>query len=182
MPSRYTPAAGLVTVAVAILHQMSDARAQEPMRLGVPPAAMAGEFQAVVGDRVFFSEGSVELSPRGRTAVQAQANWLRRNVGFAVTVEGHADDRGTSEQNYRISQRRADVVRQQLIEMGVPPERVRAIANGRERVVADCPNPACAAQNRRVVTVVERTWRAPFFELLTGRSRQDAARPPRRLY
>jgi peptidoglycan-associated lipoprotein len=123
------------------------------MQLGAPPGS-AAEFQAQVGDRVFFSEGSAELGARARAALEAQAAWLRRHAGLPVTIEGHADDAGTVNHNLDVSKQRAEAVRRRLIEIGVAEERIRAVAFGRQRLVADCADPGCAAQNRRAVTVV----------------------------
>jgi peptidoglycan-associated lipoprotein len=73
---------------------------------------------------------------------------------LSVIVEGHADDAGGLAHNLSLSQQRAEVVRQRLIQLGVAPERIRAAAFGRERLIADCATAACAAQNRRAVTIV----------------------------
>ena len=111
-------------------------------------------FQSQVGDRVFFSDASAELGSRGRFALEAQAAWLLRYPDLSVIVEGHADDAGGTDHNLEVSQRRADVVRRRLIQMGVAPERVRIVAYGRARPIAECADAACAAQNRRAVTVI----------------------------
>jgi outer membrane protein OmpA-like peptidoglycan-associated protein len=144
--------AGVVLAAVAGL-QLTPARAEERMQLGVP-LGPSTEFQSQVGDRVFFSDASAELGSRGRVALEAQAVWLARNPQLSVVVEGHADDAGDIARNMEVSQRRADAVRRRLIQMGVAPERVRIVAYGRERPIADCAEAACAAQNRRAVTVI----------------------------
>jgi len=111
---------------------MPVASTQERMQLGVP-LGIAAEFQAQVGDRVFFSEGSAELGSRARTALEAQAAWLKRNAAVPVTIEGHADDAGAINHNLEVSRRRAESVRRRLIESGVAPERIHTLAYGRER-------------------------------------------------
>jgi peptidoglycan-associated lipoprotein len=144
--------AGLTAMGVAGLHQ-AEALAEDRIRLG-PTARETAEFQTEVGDRVFFSEASAELGTRGRLALEAQAVWLARHPHVSVTVEGHADDAGAMRLNLEVSERRAQVVRRRLMELGIDPRRIRAVAYGRERLVAECPAPACAAQNRRAVTVI----------------------------
>jgi outer membrane protein OmpA-like peptidoglycan-associated protein len=129
------------------------ARADDRMQLGAP-LGQAAEFQSQVGDRVFFGDASADLGTRGRVALEAQAAWLVRNSGLSVTIEGHADDGGGMAQNQEVSQRRAEVVRRRLIQMGVTPDRIRVVAYGRERLIADCAEAACAAQNRRAVTII----------------------------
>jgi len=149
-------AGGVALASVSDLQLMS-ARAEDRTGLGAPlgaPLGLAAQFQTAVGDRVFFSEASAELGTRGRLALQAQAEWLLRYPHLTIIVEGHADDGGGLAHNLSLSQQRAEVVQRRLIQMGVAPERIRAAAFGRERLVADCGAPACAAQNRRAVTII----------------------------
>jgi peptidoglycan-associated lipoprotein len=170
--------ASVALVSVALL-QLTPAQAEDRMQLGAP-LARAAEFQSQVGDRVFFSDASAELGTRGRVALEAQAAWLVRYPALSVIVEGHADDAGGIAHNREVSQRRADVVRRRLIQMGVAPERIRIVAYGRERLIAECADAACAAQNRRAVTVIA----PPVDTAAPGpASRGDPAsrRSPRRL-
>jgi|SRR5262245_31733715 len=133
--------------------QLTSTWAEERTGLG-GPAGLAAEFQSTVGDRVFFSEASCELGTRGRLALQAQAEWLLRYPHLTIVVEGHADDAGGLANNLSLSQQRAKVVQRRLIQMGVAPERIRAAGFGRERLIAECATAACAAQNRRAVTII----------------------------
>jgi peptidoglycan-associated lipoprotein len=144
--------AGLLVAGVAATHQAS---AQGDDRMLIGAAAKAVEFQTQVGDRVFFSESSSELGARGRVALEAQATWLLRHPSLAVTVEGHADEAGAARHNLEVSVRRAEMVRERLIQLGVARGRIRTVAYGRQRLVADCAAPACASQNRRAVTVID---------------------------
>jgi peptidoglycan-associated lipoprotein len=164
--------AGVAFAGVAGL-QLAPARAQDRMQLGAP-LGQAAEFQSQVGDRIFFSDTSAELGTRGRVALEAQAAWLVRYPNLAVIVEGHADDAGGIAHNREVSHRRADVVRRRLIQMGVAPERISIVAYGRERLIAECADTACAAQNRRAVTVIEPP--TPAF-----RGDPASRRSPRRL-
>jgi outer membrane protein OmpA-like peptidoglycan-associated protein len=164
--------------------------AQDRMRLGAPDVIMGSEgsigreFRGSVGDRVFFADRSAELSPRARLALDAQAQWLKRKATLAVVVEGHADDSGTSDDNMQLSHRRADAVRARLIELGIATERIAVAAFGRNQTVADCMGLVCAAQNRRVVTVIRPAAPGPHLapdaprraEAPGGPSRQAARR------
>jgi peptidoglycan-associated lipoprotein len=174
--------ASVAIVCVAGL-QLTPAQAEDRMQLGAP-LGQAADFQSQVGDRVFFSDASAELGTRGRVALEAQAGWLVRYPTVSVIVEGHADDAGGIAHNREVSQRRADVVRRRLIQMGVAPERIRMIAYGRERLIAQCADAACSAQNRRAVTVIGPPVDTAAATAAPGPpSRGDtAARPsPRRL-
>jgi peptidoglycan-associated lipoprotein len=143
---------GLAIASVASMY-LIPARAEDRMQLGVAMSESA-EFQSQVGDRVFFSEASADLGSRGRVALEAQAVWLARHPKVSVIIEGHADDNGADTHNLEVSEQRAETVRRRLIQMGVSPERIRTVAYGRARPIADCPAPACTAQNRRAVTVI----------------------------
>lgn len=113
------------------------------------------EFQTIAGDRVFFAETSADLGARARTVLAAQARWIAGHAGLEVTIEAHADDhQGDRERDTTLAQRRGQAVRERLIEEGVDPGRITVRAYGRDRPVATCNSPECAAQNRRVVTRV----------------------------
>jgi outer membrane protein OmpA-like peptidoglycan-associated protein len=124
-------------------HPQPDARVQR---------ALAMDFQIIAGDRVFFGEASAALGARSRTVLNAQARWLKAHPSLPVVIEAHADDRGGRELNIALSQRRAEVVRDRLVEEGVTAERISIRAHGRDQPVAACHAAECAAQNRRVVT------------------------------
>lgn len=120
-----------------------------------PRPAIADEFRASVGDRIFFAPGSSELSPRAKAVLKAQAAWLKRHPDLVVTVEAHADDPGSALDNRMIAERRADVVRRKLLEDGVTPDRLKTVAYGKERPVALCREVMCSAQNRRAVSQLD---------------------------
>jgi outer membrane protein OmpA-like peptidoglycan-associated protein len=110
--------------------------------------------RAAAGDRIFFSEGSAEIGARGRDVLAAQAAWLTANKHVRVVLEGHADDPLPARETHALAARRADAVRRRLIAEGVAAERISSASYGAERRIAVCPEPECAAQNRRVLTLV----------------------------
>jgi len=107
-----------------------------------------------VGDRVFFETDSTELTPQARATLDKQAQWLSQYRRYSLTVEGHADERGTREYNIALGARRAQVTRDYLIARGVDGSRMRTISYGKERPVAVCNDISCWSQNRRAVTVL----------------------------
>jgi peptidoglycan-associated lipoprotein len=113
-----------------------------------------GEFQKVVGDRVFFLNDQTSLTAEATTTLTAQAEWLQKYPNVSIQVEGHADERGTREYNISLSARRATTVRGFLIKQGVAASRISSIAYGKERPVALCDAEQCWSQNRRAVTVI----------------------------
>ncbi len=110
------------------------------------------DFVVNVGDRVFFSTDSSDLSAEARTTLDKQAQWLNHYPQYTFVIEGNADERGTREYNLALGARRAQVVRDYLISRGVAANRMSTISYGKERPVATCDNITCWSQNRRTVT------------------------------
>ncbi len=113
---------------------------------------LSRDFQSTAGDRVFFGETDADLGSRGRAVLVAQARWLAAHPDLPINIEAHSDDHGSAAFNAGIAERRGRVVRDRLISEGVAAARITVRAYGRERPIATCPAPECAAQNRRVVT------------------------------
>ncbi|MEM9319392.1 MAG: peptidoglycan-associated lipoprotein Pal [Pseudomonadota bacterium] len=112
-------------------------------------------FNQTVGDRVLFAVDIYTLSPEARAVLDGQAAWLANNPEYAAVIEGHADEQGTQEYNFRLGERRANSVQQYLISRGVAPNRLRTVSFGKERPLEICSTEACYMQNRRSVTVLE---------------------------
>ena len=88
--------------------------------------------------------------------LKAQAKFIKLRPELSATIEGHADDAPlSSEENGRLSEARGEAVRKRLIEEGIESHRLAVVSWGRSRRVADCTDAACAAQNRRAVTVLQ---------------------------
>ncbi len=112
------------------------------------------DFTINVGDRVFFETASSSLTPVARATLEKQAQWLIKYTNYPITVEGHADERGTREYNLALGARRAAAARDYLASRGVGRERMRTISYGKERPVAVCNDISCWSQNRRSVTLL----------------------------
>jgi peptidoglycan-associated lipoprotein len=112
------------------------------------------DFTVNVGDRVFFDTDSSVIRPEGQATLIKQAQWLKQYGQYNVTIEGHADERGTREYNLALGARRAAAVRDYLISRGIAPTRIKTISYGKERPVATCDDISCWSQNRRAVTVL----------------------------
>jgi peptidoglycan-associated lipoprotein len=120
---------------------------------GGPPGSQQ-DFVVNVGDRVFFETDSTDLTSTAQATLDKQAQWLQRYPKYQITVEGHADERGTREYNLALGARRGQVARDYLASRGVNPGRMRTISYGKERPVAVCDDISCWSQNRRAVTVL----------------------------
>jgi peptidoglycan-associated lipoprotein len=112
------------------------------------------DFTVNVGDRIFFETDSSSLTVKARQILDKQAQWLARYASYPITIEGHADERGTREYNLALGARRAAATRDYLAARGVNANRIRTISYGKERPVAVCNDISCWSQNRRAVTVL----------------------------
>jgi peptidoglycan-associated lipoprotein len=121
------------------------------------------DFSVNVGDIVYFTTDSSDLTPEATTTLQKQAQWLQHYPQYTITIEGHADERGTREYNIALGARRATTVRNFLAQNGVNGSRIRTISYGKERPVAVCNDISCWSQNRRAQTVLNtRTTAGPI--------------------
>ena len=107
-----------------------------------------------VGDRVFFATDRSVLDASARGTLVRQAEWLNQNGGINLTIEGHADERGTREYNLALGARRANAVRDFLISQGVNAGRLQTISFGKERPVSLCSEESCWSKNRRSVSTI----------------------------
>lgn len=124
----------------------------------IPQGPIPGSQQDLVvnvGDRIFFEYNQHDLTLEARGQVERQAEWLQRYSNIAVTVEGHADERGTREYNLGLGEKRAQSIRSYMIALGINPGRINVISYGKERPAVVGSNPTSWAQNRRGVVVVE---------------------------
>ncbi|MGQ0673850.1 MAG: peptidoglycan-associated lipoprotein Pal [Hyphomicrobium sp.] len=113
-----------------------------------------GDFQVNAGDIVYFSSDSSDLTPEGQQTLSNQAQWLQQFSSQTITIEGHADERGTREYNIALGARRAESVKRYLAGQGVSAGRIRTVSYGKERPVAVCNDISCWSQNRRAQTVL----------------------------
>jgi peptidoglycan-associated lipoprotein len=112
------------------------------------------DFAVNVGDIVYFSTDSSDLTPEATNTLRKQAQWLKQYAQFSITIEGHADERGTREYNIALGAKRAQTVRNFLAQNGIAAARIRTISYGKERPVAVCDDISCWSQNRRAQTVL----------------------------
>jgi peptidoglycan-associated lipoprotein len=112
------------------------------------------DFAVNVGDIVYFTTDSTDLTPEASTILQKQSQWLQQYPQYTITIEGHADERGTREYNIALGARRAQNVRDFLARNGISASRIRTISYGKERPVAVCNDISCWSQNRRAQTVL----------------------------
>jgi peptidoglycan-associated lipoprotein len=98
---------------------------------------------------VFFDLDRSEVRDDARPALQKDADWLKRWTSVQVTLEGHADSRGSAEYNLGLGSRRATAVKDYLVSLGVPTSRVVVVSKGKEQPFCNEENESCWSQNRR---------------------------------
>ncbi len=107
-----------------------------------------------VTDRVYFAYDSSVVDAEGQANLERQAAWLKANANVNVTIEGHADERGTREYNIALGERRATAAKNFLVTQGVAASRISTISYGKERPAVTGNDESAWSQNRRAVTVI----------------------------
>ena len=121
------------------------------------PGSRADFLQSVggqAGDRILFETDSYSVDDEDRRVLDTQAAWLQRYPNVRVTIEGHADERGTREYNLALGDRRANAAKNYLVARGISAARINVISWGKERPEALGSDDSAWAQNRRAVTVL----------------------------
>jgi len=112
------------------------------------------KFNSDVTPVVYFKLNSSDLCPKSKSILAEQAEWLKKNPRALVVIEGNCDERGTTEYNFALGERRANAARRYLVANGVDAKRIRIISYGKEKPVATGSNEEAWAKNRNAKTVV----------------------------
>ncbi|HEX5758410.1 MAG TPA: peptidoglycan-associated lipoprotein Pal [Thermoanaerobaculia bacterium] len=123
---------------------------------------LSGDLQAVneelarrgFSPDIFFNYDEAGLSDEAREKLARNADLLRGQPQFSLTIEGHCDERGTNEYNLALGERRAYAARDYLSSLGVADGRMRTISYGEERPACSESGESCWSQNRRAHMVV----------------------------
>ena len=144
----------LVIFTTLILSACSTAKKSADIEGDVYTGKETVEYLAAgVADRVFFATNKSSLTSASRATLRKQANYLRKNKSLNVTIEGHADERGTREYNLALGERRANAAKDYLMTYGISSDRISVLSYGKERPVDSGSNPLAWSKNRRAVTV-----------------------------
>jgi peptidoglycan-associated lipoprotein len=122
---------------------------------GIEPGSKEDYLQRVGEDAmVFFAFDKSELKPSAITSLKKQALWLKAYPDVEITIEGHCDERGTTEYNMGLGKKRANAVKNYLEAQGVDEDRMTTVSFGEERPLDPRHNEAAWARNRRSVSVI----------------------------
>jgi len=150
--------AGAQTARLSAAREQEAALARQEAELvagGKLPASRRdarGEVFSLAGDA--FASGQASLTPAAASSVKTLAAYLQAGPSAAVKVEGHSDNQGAAAANLKLSQRRADAVRDALVAAGMPRAKVQAVGRGQLQPVADNASAAGRSQNRRVEVII----------------------------
>jgi len=103
---------------------------------------------------VFYEFDRYDLSADARSTLRANADWLKNNASARVEIEGHCDERGTSEYNLALGAKRAQAAREFLSSLGIPADRLSTISYGQEIPICREYSEDCWKQNRRARFVI----------------------------
>lgn len=121
---------------------------------GIVPGTPQDFQRSVMSDTIHFALDQYDIDPTSRQILDTQAAWLGKWPNRRITIEGHADERGTREYNLALGDRRANAAKNYLAAKGIDPARITTISYGKERPIALGSDEASWAQNRRAVTIV----------------------------
>jgi peptidoglycan-associated lipoprotein len=120
-----------------------------PPTAAVTPTASDQDLFARSVKDIYFDYDSYELRSGDQSTLQANVAFLKSHPNFRFTVEGHCDERGSTEYNLALGENRANSVKQGLVNLGVPTTSVKTISYGKERPACTEHTEACWQQNRR---------------------------------
>ena len=120
---------------------------------GVTPGSQE-DLVANIGDRVFYTLDSSSLSGDARSTLDRQSGWLARYPQSSVQMAGNCDERGTTEYNLALGQRRANAARDYLVARGTSSARITAVSFGKERPTAVGSDEQAYSQNRNATISV----------------------------
>ena len=141
-------------VSSAAVTPETTAMASDDSMAAAPTPGSQEDLVINVGDRVFFGFDKSVIIAASEKTLKRQAAWLRKHSSVSITVEGHADERGTREYNLALGERRAVSVKNFLVALGISANRIATISYGKERPDALGHSEAAWSQNRRGVTTV----------------------------
>lgn len=105
---------------------------------------------------VYFDYDKADIRPSEQAAIQADAQFLQQHSSIRFTIEGHCDERGSTEYNLALGTSRADAVKNALIQAGVSGSRIKVYSYGKEKPFCTQSNESCWQQNRRGHFVYEK--------------------------
>lgn len=108
-----------------------------------------------LNQNIHFEYDSSQLTDTARTLLREKADWLKANPEYSIVIEGHCDERGTTEYNLALGERRASAAKQYLQDLGVESFRMTTVSYGEERPLDPGQNEMAYSKNRRAQFVLK---------------------------
>ncbi len=121
---------------------------EPPPPPATPSLSEAEQFAANVKD-LFFDYDKYAVRADDQSTVQSDAQWLAAHPGVKLVIEGHCDERGSTEYNLALGENRAVAAKQALVQAGVAADRIKTVSFGKEKPFCSESTEACWQQNRR---------------------------------
>ncbi len=159
---RFLKAYPIATLAMASILGLASCKKAPPVEVGVAtvpvqavqedtPKEIPKPVEDLVANftKIYFDFDSAMLNAEGLDALTANAKILMDNTDIKVEIQGHADERGTTDYNLALGQKRADTVQKYIIAEGVSPQRLTTISYGEERPLDPSHTEIAWSKNRR---------------------------------
>jgi peptidoglycan-associated lipoprotein len=128
---------------------IGDSRADVHSWLSKEGSVSGKSARNITQNNIYYEFDKSTLTPMAQDTLMRHAAWLRENADVTVTIEGHADERGTNEYNLALGDRRADSAKAFLVDLGIASSRLTTISYGEERPLCMQQSEECWAKNRR---------------------------------
>lgn len=130
-------------------------RQQELQEEAARKEAAAQARARFLNHHIHFAFDSAELTDTAKALLREKADWLKANSDKRIVIEGHCDERGTTEYNLALGERRAAAAKQYLQDLGISASRMTTVSYGEERPLDPGQNEAAYSMNRRAQFVLK---------------------------
>lgn len=134
---------------VASTRVEDEAARQERLAVLESAKKLSGEIREFESENIYFDFDKSDLKPPARGILRKKADWLRQHPDYTVRIAGNCDERGTSEYNLALGERRANSAKKFLANLGISGDRISTISYGEERPADPRHTPEAWAKNRR---------------------------------
>ena len=110
---------------------------------------LAAEIQELQKQSIYFDFDKADIKPEYKDVIVKQAEFIKAHKNDVVTVEGNCDERGSTEYNVALGDRRANAARNSLELLGVPETQIKTVSLGEEKPRLTCHEENCWKENRR---------------------------------
>lgn len=133
----------------AVDEEPAAAEVSSDASLDADEAALMAARNMFLNEHIYFAFDKYNLDDMAQEVLMRKADFLRANGDIYVTIEGHADERGTNEYNLALGDRRAESAKSFLVDMGIEAYRISTVSYGEERPLCTEQTEGCWSNNRR---------------------------------